>query len=346
MNKIAFFSFYIIFMTQVQAGGGAPAAVVQVSPAEEIEIAPFVWVVGTVISRFDSNISAEVKGNLIQVLDVGEFVKQGEVIAKIANTPYQLALDEIQAEIKPIETMGAFYQRESERLAKLALHNNAAKSQLDETEANRDESVAKIRVTRAKLAMAHDNLDKTIIRAPFTGIVSTRLKADGEWVEAGDPVVRLINTKSLEIQAYIPQNAVDFVKPETTLVIKTDQYQGTGQVRIVVPVGDERSRLYEIRVRFEQDLPVGTGVKVAVPVQLARRVIAVPRDALVIRQTGIVIYKVHEQNFEIVPVKTGISNTSHIEVLGNVQAQDSIIIRGNERLRPGQAVQIIDGNKP
>ena len=117
-----------------------------------------------------------------------------------------------------------------------------------------------------------------------------------------------------------------------------------GVVNKVIPVGDNISRLYEIRVRFSNKIwPVGTAVKVACPIKQKQNVLVVPRDALVIRQSGIAIYRINTQDrAELIPVQTGISNTKYIQVIGDVSIGDEIVIRGNERLRPGQAVKIIN----
>ena len=72
---------------------------------------------------------------------------------------------------------------------------------------------------------------------------------------------------------------------------------------------------------------------------------AVPRDALILRQGGIHIYKVLEDNTaEKVTVETGVGYESLIEVRGNVGAGDKVVVRGGERLQPGQAVVISSGD--
>ena len=346
--KIArFFLFqFVVFSPSVIAGGSMPAAIVQVEKAASIEIAPTIWVNGTVIGRYDSKIAAEVEGTLETVLDVGDRVSKNGVIAEVDDTTYKLAMNEIETEIKPIEAMVKFYRREAERLEKLAKQNNAAKNQLDQTQASRDEALAKIRVVKAKLAMAQDNLKRTTVRAPFTGVVTERFKAPGERVEAGDQIVRLINTEMVEVQARIQQESFDYIHAGDILKIKGPTGVIDGIVRTVIPVGDDISRLYEIRVGFDQpDWPAGTAVQIASPIKDKRNVIAVSRDALVIRQSGIIIYKINSNNQAVsVPVTTGISNLTHIQVIGDVNENDKIVIRGNERLRPGQTVRIINGS--
>ncbi len=326
--------------------GGPPPAVVKVENAMTMDIAPFVWVTGTVISRYDSRIAAEVEGRLESVLDVGEIVNQGDVIATIDDKTYRLAVDEIQTEIKPISTMVEFYRKEAERLTKLAKQNNAARNQLDQTEANRDEAQARIRMIRARLATANDNLDRTLIRAPFTGIITERIKSKGERVEQGDEVIRLVDTEMLEIQAYIQRNAFVHLKTGDRLAVKGPSANIEAEVRTVIPVGDVQSRLYEIRLTLKKrDWPAGTAVKVASPTEPKQSVLVVPRDALVIRQSGTAVYKVNGDSVaKLVPVKTGIANTTHIQVIGDIQVEDKIVTRGNERLRPGQKVRISGGS--
>jgi RND family efflux transporter MFP subunit len=348
INKIIYLLLFklIVFPSLVLAGGGNPPAIVQVEEAVNIEIAPFVWVTGTVIGRFDSKIAAEVEGTLETVLEVGDQIKKNDVVAKVDDTTYHLAMNEIQTEVKPIETMVEFFRREAERLEKLAKQNNAAKNQLDQTQTSRDEALAKIRVVKARLAMARDDLKRTTVRAPFTGVVIERFKSPGERVDAGDQIVRLIDTERVEVQARIQQASFPHVKSGDQLRVKGPSGEIDGVVRTVIPVGDDVSRLYEIRVEFDNsDWPAGTAVEIATPIKEKQNVIAVSRDALVIRQSGVIVYRINgEDKAEPVPVTTGISNTSHIQVIGNINENDKIVIRGNERLRPGQQVQIITGS--
>jgi len=348
INKIIYLLLFklIVFPSLVLAGGGNPAAIVQVEEAVNIEIAPFVWVTGTVIGRFDSKIAAEVEGTLETVLEVGDQIEKDDVVAKVDNTTYHLAVNEIQTEVKPIETMVEFFGREAERLEKLAKKNNAAKNQLDQTQTSQNEAIAKIRVVKARLAMARDDLNRTTVRAPFTGVVIERFKSPGERVNAGDQIIRLIDTERVEVQARIQQASFPYVKSGDQLKIKGPSGDVNGVVRTVIPVGDDVSRLYEIRVEFDNShWPAGTAVEIATPIKEKQNVIAVSRDALVIRQSSIIVYRINSENkAEPVPVKPGISNVSHIQVIGNIQENDKIVVRGNERLRPGQAVQIVTGS--
>ncbi|MDH3282506.1 MAG: efflux RND transporter periplasmic adaptor subunit, partial [Gammaproteobacteria bacterium] len=116
-----------------------------------------------------------------------------------------------------------------------------------------------------------------------------------------------------------------------------------------VPIGDDRSRLYEVRLSLPDDTvwPAGTSVRVAVPTATPRTVTAVPRDALVLRQEGVMVYRVTAGEVaEGVAVETGIASGSWIEVSGAIQPGDRVITRGGERIRSGQSVTIMPGWSP
>lgn len=329
----------------LHAGGDFPA-VVTTEPAVEIQMAPSSWSAGTIVGRYDSNISAEVDGRLTSVVEVGDQLKEGQELAVVDPTRYRLSVNEISAELKPLEAELGFYERESGRLKMLEKNNNAAKNRLDEIQMNRDQTLGKIQVIKARLARARDELSKSSIKAPFDGVVVECFKTDGERVDAGDAVIRLVNTSQLEVQARVPASQVFKFQADDLIRVKDGENEVAAQVRAIVPVGDDRSRLYELRLIYSgQDWPIGHAVKVAVPTDKPRMVVAVPRDALVIRNNGIRVFRVNSEGVsEAVNVNTGLANDTHIEIIGDIRVGDAVITRGNERLRPGQKLVIQPGS--
>ncbi len=119
--------------------------------------------------------------------------------------------------------------------------------------------------------------------------------------------------------------------------------QQTGKIRSIITVGDERFRNIELRIEIPAGTwVVGVPVKINLPTENARMVVTVPRDALILRQNNIYLYKVTADNKAArVAVQTGIGNGSNIEVIGDIQSGDKVVIRGGERLRDGQSVHDI-----
>lgn len=316
---------------------------VEVVNAIERQMADRNWIPGTVMGVHDSRIAAEVDGRLETVLDVGERVKKGDTLAKIESLTQSLHVAEMEAEILPKEARLDFLQREVKRLSVLAEQNNAAKSRLDETASELKQTRGELKVARARLAQSRDLLSRTVIRAPFNGVISERYKAVGERVESGDQVVRLVNTDDLEIQVRVTPQTIANLAMTEELLVKDIEESTTARLRTYVPVGDAISRLYELRLSFEKDNWMsGHAVRVLVPASASKKVVAVPRDALVIRQNNISVYRINKDlQAEYVAVEIGMSQDELVEIIGQVSGGDRIVIRGNERLRPGQQVKIL-----
>jgi hypothetical protein len=113
----------------------------------------------------------------------------------------------------------------------------------------------------------------------------------------------------------------------------------------VVAIGDENSHQFEIRLDLDgEHFPVGQTMRIAIPTSESRAVLTVPRDALVLRPEGQSIFVVDANNqAQQVQVTVGIGQGDQIEILGAVAPGDIVVVRGNERLQPGQAVSVMDG---
>ena len=170
-------------------------------------------------------------------------------------------------------------------------------------------------------------------------MVSERYLQAGEWADDGAPVVKLVDITNVEVQSWVPVQSLSYVEPGGDLKLRGNPHNVAATVRTIVPVGDNRSRLYELRLTPSAgNWTVGRSVRVAIPTAQPKAVVAVPRDALVLRRTGTVVFRVGEGEVaERVPVKTGIGSGPYIEVTG-IEAGDRIVTRGGERLRPGQPV--------
>ncbi|MFT5425983.1 MAG: multidrug efflux system membrane fusion protein [Gammaproteobacteria bacterium] len=329
------------FSSAVNAGGGG-AAPVQVAEAEIIELAPSIWIAGTIISRYDAKLSSEVEGRIESLLEVGDEIEKGGVIASIDDTTMRMQQDEARAEIAPVEAKLKFFNAEVERLNKLAKENNAAKNRLDEVISDRDEMRGELAMKQTRLAQARDTLKRAIIIAPFSGVVAERFKEEGEWAKTGDNLIRLVNIETKEVQGRIQQESAVFIKKGDAIEVVDDQTKTLATVKTLVPVGDAVSRLYEIRLDYQQpEWMAGHAVRIRVPTAKPQKALVVPRDALVIRENVIKVFRILENNTaDAVSVKTGIANDHLIEVIGNITQGDKIVVRGNERLRPQQQVKI------
>ncbi len=321
---------------------GMPPALVKVATASLQTLAPVTLVPGTVTSRNDARLAAEVDGRLVSVSDVGTVVEAGDPVARIEDTTLRLRRDELDAEVERARARVEFLDREEQRYVRLAESNLAAATQLEQIRSDRDVARGELRVAQSRLAQNQDQIERTVIRAPFPGVVVERLMTPGERASDGSNVVRLVDQEHLEVIARAPLAYYRYVKPGQRLSLTALDERAEGVVRTVVAVGDENTHQFELRLDLEPGrFPVGQTLRVAVPMDQVREVLAVPRDALVLRPEGISVFLVDANNTaRQISVTTGIGAGDQIEVLGAVSAGDRVIIRGNERLQPGQPVNV------
>jgi len=348
MNKLIWLLALLAIGTGIQfeawAQGGTQAANVRVAIASIQSIAPETIVPGTVVSRNNARLSAEVTGRLMEVSDVGTIAAKGDVVAKIEDTVILLRKQELLAEVERARARLKYLESEEGRYVKLAESNLAAATKLEETRSDRDVSRGDLQVAKSRLAQVEDQLARTSIRAPFSGIIVERLLMPGERVDIGKNVVRMVDQEHLEVIARAPLEYYSYVRAGQQLNVKTGGIVTTGTVRTVVAVGSENTHQFELRLDIESNrFPVGQTLRVSIPTSNARNALVVPRDALVLRPNGISVFVVdNEKKAKQVMVTTGIGSGDQIEVNGNLTDGNTVIIRGNERLRPGQAVYVME----
>ena len=268
--------------------------------------------------------------------------KKGAVVAKLDDVFIEQQVIEEQAVIQSEKAKYDFHSKEVERFNKLLLDNNVARNQLDQ--AISDQAVARSNMASAKarLTQAEERLKRTNILAPFDGVILDRQLQEGEWADNGATIIRLVSTSNLEIQTHVPASVLQFVTIGSPLSYTDGKSPGKGKVRALVPIGGDVSRLYELRISVTNPaLSAGKLLRVAVPTEHAREAVLVPRDALILRREATYIFRINAQLVaERINVDTGIAETNSIEVIGGIQADDLVVTRGGENLRPGETVSI------
>lgn len=323
----------------------APAAPVRVETAQRDTFSATLWVSGTVISQNDARIAAETDGRITWVADVGSRIQKGEAIGRIDADDLRLELDDSKAQLESLKSQLKYRDSSLQRLEKLAASNNAAATQLDEALSQRDMTRQQIKRAEVAIAQIERRIKQTKVLAPFSGVVAERLVQVGEFVNRGTQVARLVDTEHREIRAQAPLSVAGWIREGMQVSVEHQQLESLSPVSYVIPVGDERSRMFEIRIAAKDPAwIIGSPVRVALPNSEPRELVAIPRDGLVLRGDNIFVMRVNQDNIvEKIDVQTGIGLGGFVEVIGKVDQGDRIVIRGGERLQPGQAVTIADG---
>jgi RND family efflux transporter MFP subunit len=281
---------------------------------------------------------------LTWLADVGDAVDAGDVIARIDPRLIRIEVTRADANVARLQSEFEYRQRQLERTEELAAKNSASKTLLDEARAQRDQAQHLLTDAHAALERVQADLERTEIRAPFAGHVTTRLASVGEFINVGEDVVRLVDTHRIEISLPASIALSGFIKPGMQVPVRSGGVEREHPVRTVVPVGDAVSRMVEVRLDAgDSEWLVGTPVQVSLPSDAPVSTVAVPRDALVERSGRSHVYKVNADNTaEQVSVQINAIVGLWVGVADGIAPGDKIIVRGAERLQPGQAVEIIE----
>ena len=322
----------------------APAAPVMVETAQRDTFSATLWVSGTVISQNDARIAAETDGRITWVADVGSRIPQGEAIARIDADDLRLELADSEARLESLKAQFKYRDSSLQRFQKLAASDNAAATQIDEAQSQLDMTRQEIKRAEVAVAQIRRRIKQTEVLAPFPGVVAERLVQIGEFVNRGAQVARLVDTEHREIRAQAPLSVAGWIREGMQVSVEHEQLESLSPVSYVIPIGDERSRMFEVRIAaMNPAWIIGSPVRIALPNSEPRELVAIPRDGLVLRGSNIYVMRVNNDNtVEKVSVETGIGLGVFVEVIGNVYQGDRIITRGGERLQAGQAVTIGD----
>jgi len=324
----------------------APAKIVQVASVERKEIAPTIAVPGTIYSRNNVQVTAGVTGQLVIVAEPGTIVQQGEPVARIDKRPLELQRAEQEALLRRAEINVRQLESQLRRQRELQDSDLVSEFELEQTEANRDLAISDAEITRVRIRQIDDQINRADVRAPFSGVVTSRLHRGVEDVSRGEPLAQLTDIRNMEVRAFVPlKHLPRTIVGDTIDVFATDAMY-KGRIRSLVPTGDVRSQTFEARI----DLPpsatdnwtVGQLVSVGVPIRATEMALAVPRDALVLRHNGSFVFRINEDNAaEQVAVELGDSAGDMIAVIGPLQAGDRVAIRGAENLTDGAAIKVM-----
>ena len=276
--------------------------------------------------------------------DVGSRISKGEAIAKIDSADLKLDLVDSQAQLSSLQSQLKFQNSSLQRLKQLAASNNASAIALDEAQSRLDMTQQDIKRAEVAIAQIKRRISQTEVLAPFPGIVAERLVQVGEFVNRGAQVARLVDTEHREIRAQAPLTVAGWIREGMEVSVEHQRNESLSPVSHVIPVGDERSRMFEVRVVADDPAwIIGSPVRIALPNSEPRELVAIPRDALVLRGSDIFVMRVNKDNtVEKIDVETGIGLGGFVEVIGNVNQGDRIVTRGGERLQAGQSVTIAD----
>ncbi len=317
------------------------AAVTVESFNEEVEF------LGTVQPVIDSLVAAEIEGSVeARLVENGDRVRKGQAMVRL--DPARLEKDLMAARAERLETLARLdlARRQEVRARELHEEEVLAPDLLDQRIAERTAQENSLARIDARVAAIEDDIARTEIRAPFSGVVTELHTEVGEWISRGDPVVRLADLSTVEILLDVPERHFPLLTVGDAAPARLDALPGLrleGKIFALVPQADEEAHSFPVRVRAPNPKGrVGAGMlaRVRLSIHALSDALLVPKDAIVRQAEQSVVYLVEGDVVRAVPVQTGRPNGDRVEVTGDLKANDTVVVRGNERLFPGQKVRV------
>ena len=204
-----------------------------------------------------------------------------------------------------------------------------------------------IAAAKADLSLAEINLYNAQVRAPYPGVVTERLTETGAYVQVGAPVIRMIGDQTLEIEVEVPFQHLAGIEPGVEMRLRLDDgTEHSAVVRALLPSENPLTRTRVVRFipnigATLRPLAHDQSVTLEIPIGPKRQVLSVHKDAIINRRGKDIVFVAKGGEVEARPVRLGVAVGSRMEVLDGLSEGEQVVVRGNERLRPGAKVQVV-----
>ena len=325
---------------------GPPPARVSVGQVRAGSVSAEWSFLGDVRALKRAQLAAGASGEVREVrVRVGDRVRAGELLVEIDPS---LASARVRA-AEASKTAGAAEleraQRDAERL-RGAGPDIAALAEIEQATSEQKRAAAERKRLRAAEAEARAQLGRHRVRAPFDGVVVNRLVDPGDWVDPGVEVIELVDDTGVEVLVSAPPELSPYLEPGDKALLRYGSASMAATIVGVARALDEESRTIRLRLVPDETaawLLPGSAIDVLLSVERSEPdALVVSRDALVYGIADIHVVKVNEQLAELIPIDIVARGRDEVLVRGEtLQAGDTVVIRGNERVFPGQALTIV-----
>jgi membrane fusion protein (multidrug efflux system) len=204
-------------------------------------------------------------------------------------------------------------------------------------------AIAGVEQAQAALSVAQSNLDQTILTAPWSGVVGTKLLTPGAFTSATAPIMTLVGN-AVEVHITVEEARLGLVAPGQTVSLTVPAYPGVnfpGMVTVVAPVGDARAHTFDVTIVADQsDGRLRSGMFSEVDLTVAQKpnAVLVPKEAVVQQGGNSRVFVVQDGKAQARPVQVGLTNDKSVEIVSGVSEGEQVVVVGQNGLRDGTDV--------
>jgi len=322
-----------------------PPANVVVSKVTSGTIEPEQEFIGTVYYREVSDISAEVSGRAeIITFEEGQRIKDGETLVKLDSELLEKKLQAKEASYEETLLNLERAQNDLERIENLYKKKIVAEKDYDDQWFQVKGLEKKAAALKADVEQLEIELKKTLITAPFNGVIIKKHVARGEWLSPGKTIAAIARDDAMDLIVEVPQGVIKYLKPGMTVMATAAGTKKSGIIMAIIPKGDIATRTFPVKIRINDPTSLMEGMEARVRLPVGKKItsLLVPRDAVINMIGKTVVFAVVDQKAKIIPTQV----VGYKGMKAGINAQKisegmKVVVKGNERLKDDQPVTII-----
>ncbi len=286
---------------------------------------------GVIEAVNQATVAAEVAGRVEAILyDVDDYVAQGDIILRFRDPEQRARLDQARATLKEADARYREAQAEHRRIEEIFGRQLVSRSAMDKAAAELKAARARLDSAAAGVVQAEEQLEHTLVRAPYSGIVTRRHVEVGETASIGMPLISGISLDELRAVVDVPQGVINDVRTHgVATIILPDGKRIGGSGLTVFPYADTASHSFKVRVRLAAEhsgLYPGELVKVEFAVGRDHRLL-VPQRAVIHRSEVTAVYVLYEDGRAALrQIRTGRISGDRIEVLAGLEEGEQVAL--------------------
>ncbi|GMV30043.1 MAG: hypothetical protein AMXMBFR59_21680 [Rhodanobacteraceae bacterium] len=286
---------------------------------------------GVVQAVHQATLAAQTAGRVVELpFDVNDYVQAGEVVVRFTDVEQRSGRAQAEAALRAARAQAAEADAEYRRIADLAARQLVARSQLDQVTARRDAARASLAASEAAVKQAGEQVDYTVVRAPYSGLLTQRHVEVGETVRPGQPLVSGLSLGQLRVEVQVPQADIAAIRQHKSAVVRlADGRDIAAREVIVFPTANPQTHTFTVRVELpetETGLQPGNTVKVRFKLGETERLL-VPATALVRRSEIAAVYVVSAKGHIVLrQIRPGDVFGDRVEVIAGLVPGDAIAL--------------------
>ncbi|MCD2519232.1 efflux RND transporter periplasmic adaptor subunit [Massilia sp. G4R7] len=305
-------------------------------------------VTGSIQPERKADLRAEVSAVVLQVLkENGDPVKRGDVLARLDETAIRDTVSSADEAVRAASQALDQANRQLERMKTLRASGMTSAVGLDEAEVRRNSLQSELSAAKSRAATARQQLNRTVVRAPFDGIVSERKVSAGDTATIGKELVKVIDPNSMRFQGRVSADSIASVRIGQKVNFRVNGYgdqQFAGVIKRIDPAANAVTRQVEVVIEFaDKAQPKVAGL------YAEGRVDAASTDALMLPEAALVkagdkayTWRIKDKKLSKVDLVVGARDprTGNVEIKQGLAQGDVVLRSPTSNLKDGQTVEM------